>query len=383
MDFEFTQEQKMLRQAIKDFLTRAWSKEKEREFDRKGEFPREMYLKMAELGFLGYPFPEKYGGGGGGIMDFTIIQEELARNSFMMSSIWGLPLLFGGEQLLHCGTEEQRKKFIPEIGRGELIFCFALTEPDIGSDAAAVKTTATKVGDDFVINGTKTFISGADIADYVVTVARTDPEVSKYKGLTLFLVDTKSVGFQARPIDKIGGKAIAACDVSYDDVKVNAENILGGPDGLNQGWAQMLTGLDTERICMAATGVGFAQQILNETVRYAKERIQFGQPIGKYQAISHPLADLATELEMTRTFLYYTAWLKSEGKPCSKESAMAKLQATELAKKAALHGMQTLGAYGYSMEFDMQRYLRDALLGVIGGGTSQIQRNIIAKSLGL
>ncbi len=383
MDFEFTREQKLLQQAIKDFLSRAWSKEKERYYDEKGEFPEEMYQKLAGLGYLGYPFPEEYGGGGGGIIDFAIIQEEFAKISYIVSSIWGFPVLFGGEQLLYCGTEEQKEKYLPGICKGELKFAFAITEPDIGSDAAAVQTSAVRSGDDFVINGTKVFISGSDIADYVVTVARTDPDVSKYKGLTLFLVSTKSDGFQARPIEKLGGRTVAACEITYDDVKVNKENILGGPDSQNQGWQQMLTNLDTERILMAAQAVGFTQQIINEIVQYAKERIQFGQPIGKYQAISHPLVDLAAELEMNRTFLYYTAWLKSQGKPCSKESAITKLQATELTKKAALHGMQTLGAYGYSMEFDMQRYLRDSLLGVIGGGTSQIQRNIIAKSLGL
>lgn len=364
-------------------MAREWSREKERHFDAHKEFPEAMYQRLAELGLLGYPFPEQYGGGGGDIIDFVIIQEELAKASYLVSGIWGFPVLFGGEQLLHCGSEEQKRRYLPGICSGNLKFSFALTEPDAGSDAAAVRVSARLDGRDFVITGTKMFISGANIADYVMTVARTEATVPKHKGLTIFIVSTKSHGFRARPMEKFGGRAIDTCELLYEDVRVSEDAILGGPDGLNRGWPQMMTCLDTERILMAAQGVGFAAQILKDVIRYASERVQFGQPIGKFQAISHPIADLATEIEMARVFLYYTAWLKAKGKPCSKEASMAKLYATELTKRVALQGMQTLGGYGYMMEFDMQRYLRDSLLGVVGGGTSQIQRNIIAKHLGL
>ncbi|MFC1824812.1 acyl-CoA dehydrogenase family protein [Thermodesulfobacteriota bacterium] len=383
MDFEFTEEQNILRKTIRKFLSQEWSREKDRYYDEHKEFPEDMYQRLAELGYLGYPFPAKYGGGDGGIIDFVIIAEEFAKVSYTVTTTWAVPVLFGGEHLMYCGSEKQKYKYLPGICNGELKFSFALTEADVGSDASAVRTSAVRDGKDFNINGTKMIITGADIADYVVTVVKTDADARKYKGLTLFIVDTKTEGFQTRVLDKLGGRSNAACEVIYDDVRVSEESIMGGPDFVNQGWGQMLTGLDTERILMAAQGIGFSAQILNDIIRYAKERTQFGQAIGKYQAISHPIADLATEVEMARTFVYYAAWLKSEERPCSKEASMAKLAVTELSKKLALQGMQTMGAYGYMMEFDMQRHLRDALLGPIGGGTSEIQRNVIAKQLGL
>ncbi len=383
MDFKFTEEQEMLRQSVGKLMDKVWSKELEREHDRTGEYPYALWDAFAEAGFMALPFPEEYGGSGGSVIDFCIMSEELGSRSAAARGAYIGPVLFGGMKIFYNANEEQKKHYLPAIARGELRFAFGLTEPNAGSDAANTQTRAVQDGDNFIINGNKMFITGSHVADYVMTVTRTDPNVPKHKGLTIFFVDTKNKGFSAMPLDKFGGRAVASCELVYEDVVVPQDAILGGPERLHDGWKQVFTTLNVERIVIGAGYVGEGRLTLEEAIQYSKERVQFGQPIGKFQAVQHMLAEVATELEAARWLVYRAAWLRKEDQPCAKEAAMAKLFASEMTKKAALTGMQVMGGYGYMNEFDMQRHLRNAVLAPIGGGTSQIQKNIIARQIGL
>ncbi|TAK31093.1 MAG: acyl-CoA dehydrogenase, partial [Chloroflexota bacterium] len=288
--------------------------------------------------------------------------------------------VFGGGALMECGTEEQRQRILPGLGKGETIIVFALTEPNSGSDAAALRTTADADGDDFVLNGSKIFCTGALIADYIVTVVRTNRSVPNHKGLSLFLVDRKSPGLSIRPLPKLGYKAIQTCEVGYDNVRVPRANLMGEVD---QGWPLLLRTLDVERISTAAMAVGMSDGAFSYALQYSKEREQFGQPIGKFQVISHMLADMAAETEVGRLLTYQAASKKTQGIPCSLEASMAKAYSTELATRTATRGMQIMGGYGYMMEYDMQRYYREAKLLEVAGGSNQIQHEIIAKLIGL
>lgn len=383
MDFRFTEEQEAFRQTIRKFIKNEFPRELDRELDEKEEYPHELYQKMAELGFMGLPFPEEYGGSGGDVMDFVIICEELARGGSACVDAYLVSVLFGGEIILINGSEEQKKHYLPKIASGEIKCAMALTEPDAGSDAASVKTTAVREGDKFILNGTKMFITGAHVADYIMTVAITDRERSRYKNLSMFLVKRESKGLTTNLVKKLGSRAVGSNEIILDDVEVSIEDIVGGPEALNRGWNQVLRLLDVERIVIAACSVGGAQVAFDDALEYSKQRVQFGQPVGKFQINQHKFATMATEIQCARLLTYYAAWLKNQGKSCSKEASMAKYYATDVSKKTAIEGLQIMGGYGYTMEFDMQRYLRSALLAPIIGGTNEIQKNIIARFLGL
>jgi alkylation response protein AidB-like acyl-CoA dehydrogenase len=281
------------------------------------------------------------------------------------------------------GSEEQKKAYLPQIAKGKLRGAFALTEPDAGSDASAITTSAVPDGDDYLINGQKTMISGADIADLIMTCTKTDKDCSRYEGITIFIVPGKVEGLTVRKMKKLGNNILSTCELFFDNVRVPKKNILGGPEGLNQGWMHMIANLDVERIMIAALYTAIAQRAYDDALAYAKERKQFGRPISQYQMIQQLLADMLVEIRASRLLTYHAAWLKEQGEFCSVEASIAKIHATEAAKKVTIDGMQVLGGYGYMMEYDMQRYVRNALLGTIGGGTNQIQRLIIAKLEGM
>jgi alkylation response protein AidB-like acyl-CoA dehydrogenase len=338
---------------------------------------------MVETGLLGLPFPEEYGGVGGTVMDFVIAAEELAYGSEAACGIFLGPVFFAGEQIYLNGSEEQKKKYLPQIAKGKLRGAFALSEPDAGSDASAITTSAVRDGDDYVINGQKTMISGADIADMIMTCTKTDKECRRYEGISIFMVPGKVEGLTVRKMKKLGNNILSTCEIFFDNVRVPKENLLGGPEGLNQGWLQMINNLDVERIMIAALYTAIAQRAYDDALAYAKERKQFGRPISQYQMIQQLLADMLVEIRASRLLTYHAAWLKEQGEFCSVEASVAKIHATEAARKVTIDGMQVLGGYGYMMEYDMQRYVRNALLGTIGGGTNQIQRLIIAKLEGM
>jgi acyl-CoA dehydrogenase len=382
MDFGLTEEQKQLVMMIEDFIKKETSRELDRECDENERFPFELNDKLAATGLYGLPFPQEYGGAGGNTVDFCLAVETLAKGSDAACALFLLPVFFAGEMILNNGSEEQKKKYIPEIIAGRLKGCFALTEPDVGSDGSRVKIRAVADGDEYVINGHKTLISGADIADYIMTVTRTDTAARRYEGITIFMVPRETPGITINKLKKLGGRIISTCEIFFDDVRVSKEMIMGGPDGLNQGWGQMLKQLDIERIMMGAAYVAVAEKASEDALAYAKQREQFGKPISTYQMIVQILADMKTQIEAARWLTYRAAWLKDEGLPCSLEASYCKLFTTEMAKKVTQDGMQVMGGYGYMMDYDMQRYVRDALLGTIGGGTNQIQQLIIGKLLG-
>ena len=381
MDFNFTEEQKMLRDTICRFVETEIPREVAVEIDEKDEFPHELLQKLCDLGFMGINVPEEYGGQDGNVIDEMIFFEEISKKLPVLAWAAGNIILYGNTIIGVNGNEEQKKAYLPRLAKGELKFAYALTEPNAGSDAASIQTKAVFKDGYYVINGTKMFTSGAGVADITVTNARTAE--SKFKGITDFLVETKSEGFSSRPIKDLGYRGSNTCEVYYDEVKVPPENILGGPENLNKGWMQMMRLLNSERLVLSACALGVGQGAFEYALNYAKEREQFGRPIGKFQVIQHMLVEMATELEAARQLAYYAAWRDIQGMEAVKETSMSKYYCAEVAKKVCLQGVQILGGYGYAMEYDAQRYLRDVLVLPIGGGTTQIQKNIIGAQLGL
>ena len=381
MDFNFTEEQKMLRDTICRFVETEIPREVAVEIDEKDEFPHELLQKLCDLGFMGINVQEEYGGQGGNIIDEMIFFEEISKKLPVLAWAAGNIILYGNTIIGVNGNEEQKKAYLPRLAKGELKFAYALTEPNAGSDAASIQTKAVFKDGHYVINGTKMFTSGAGVADITVTNARTAE--SKFKGITDFLVETKSEGFSTRPIKDLGYRGSNTCEVYYDEVRVPPENILGGPENLNKGWSQMMRLLNSERLVLSACALGVGQGAFEYALNYAKEREQFGRPIGKFQVIQHMLVEMATELEAARQLAYYAAWRDIQGMEAVKETSMSKYYCAEVAKKVCLQGVQILGGYGYAMEYDAQRYLRDVLVLPIGGGTTQIQKNIIGAQLGL
>jgi len=381
MDFSLTEEQTMLKDTIRRFMETEIPREVAVEIDEKDEFPHELLQKLCDLGFMGINVPEEYGGQGGNIIDEMIFFEEISKRLPVLAWAAGNIILYGSAIIGVNGSEEQRRKYLPRLAKGELIFAYALTEPNAGSDAASIQTKAVLKDGHYVLNGTKMFITGAGVADITVTNARTAE--SRFGGITDFLVDTKSEGYAARPIKDLGYRGSNTCEVNYDEVKVPVENILGGPEKLNNGWSQMMRLLNSERLLLSACALGIGQGAFEYALSYSKEREQFGKPIGRFQAIQHMLVEMATELEAARQLAYYAAWRDIQGMEAVKETSMSKYYCTEVAKKVCLQGVQILGGYGYAMEYDAQRYLRDVIVLPIGGGTTQIQKNIIGAQLGL
>lgn len=380
MDFSMNEEQLMITKTIRDFLVKELPAESVRTFENNAQFPETVWQKMAGLGLLGLPFPEEYGGEGRPLIDQTMVVKEMAWGMTSLAHMYIMTTLFGGKAIERHGTEEQKKFFLPKIIEGKLKFAMSMTEPNAGSDVFSISTKAELQGDHYVVNGSKMFSTGAHLADYILLAVRTERGKKKHEGISYLLVDAKTPGIKVNPLEHLGLMAIQTAEVYYDEVKVPKENVLGT---INQGAMQILDVLDTERIFTAAQAVGLAERAFEYALDYAKNRSQFGQPIGKFQSISHMFAEMASEIEASKYLVYYAAWMKDQKKPCSKEASMAKYKATEVAKVVALHGMQILGGYGYMNEYDMERYLREAVVGTVYGGTSQIQKNIIARELGL
>jgi alkylation response protein AidB-like acyl-CoA dehydrogenase len=327
-----------------------------------------------------FTFTPEHGGSGGSTVDLAILLEETGRQ-FEELAVWVFrTLTYGGYAVSRDGTPEQKRTLLPRVARGELSLCFGLTEPQSGSDAAALTTRATRDGDSYVINGQKVFTSGMDISDYCLLVARTATGEKKQHGITNFLVDTRLPGIEVRKIETLGLRSIGTTQVFYTEVRVPASAVLGTVD---HGWEAVDSYLWYERLCLSAARVGAATAAFDYALGYAKTRKQFGRAIGEFQAISHKLADMKVMLDLSRLLVYRFAWLLAQGKATRHDAAVVKLYTGESYKSIADLGMQILGGYGYCMEYPMQRYFRDSRLAVIGAGTSEIQRNIIARGLGL
>jgi alkylation response protein AidB-like acyl-CoA dehydrogenase len=346
-------------------------------WDRDGEPAPDLLDKMAAVGLMGASLPEEFGGTGGGVIEETIVLEELARHSSTVALAYGLDVCFGAVTLERHGTEEQ-KKFLSELVAGRLHFALSMTEPDGGTDIlGAMKTAAREDGDSYVINGAKVFTTGLNIASWMFVVARTsrDPEKPS-RGLTVFLVNKDTPGISYRKIDKLGSRFLHSYEVVYEDVRVPKSAIVGVE---GRGWSTILDTLNNERIFIAATCVGLAQGAFEDANQYARERTAYGRPIGQFQAIQHQLADRLTEIEMSRLMTYKAAWMQDRGQDCSLPAAMAKYYASETAFRTTDSGMRILAGYGFTMEFHMQRYYRDIRQLIFAPVTNEMSRNFIAE----
>lgn len=380
MDFTFSEEQNMLRESIRRMMDRIAMPEYIRRLDREQAYPYELYDAWVEMGLLKMPFPEEYGGLGGGVLDMAIISEELSRKSFDFFTAYG-GSVFCGLNLARKGTEEQKRHWIPRLLSGEIKMSISMSEPDAGSDVGAMRASARRDGEHWVINGQKLWATGAGAKGNIINLyVKTDTKAHYRQGISLFLVENGTPGIKLRKLDMLGRRCVGTYEIFLDDVRVPADRLVGGE---NKGWDCLLSGLQIERICSTAGYCGAAQSVVDLAVQYAKERKQFGKPIGTFQALGHILADIATEVEVARTMMWRAAWLASTGGDALREISMAKLFASEVYVKAASAGMQVFGGYGYNMEFDMQRHFRDSRASTISAGSSQMQRNIIAGLMGL
>jgi alkylation response protein AidB-like acyl-CoA dehydrogenase len=380
MDFKFTEDQNLLRNSIAEIMTKDITIDYVRECDEKGEYPYRFYERAVELGWIGLPFPEEYGGFGGNAIELVILGEEISRWGYDLAIAIGLSM-FNGLSILHHGTEEQKQYYIRKVINGEIRVSISVTEPNAGSDAASLTTEGVKRGDVYIINGQKVFCSAAHAKNCIIKLyVRTDATLKKHQGITAFLIPADTKGLTIQRIKTLGRCILGTNELFLEDVEVSEKNILGG---LNKGWDVMMDGLELERLYGASAYVGNTQTVLDTALQHAKERIQFGRPIGTFQAIAHMLSDMQTELEAGRLLVYRAAWNISQGKPSLKEVSMAKLYTSEMFARHAAAGMQIMGGYGYCMEYDMQRYFRDSRITTIVAGTSQIQRTIIARAMGL
>jgi isovaleryl-CoA dehydrogenase len=380
VDFSLTDEQRHFVEAIRDFCDRECGTQEQRErlTDGYAELhSSEVYSKMAQLGWLGVTIDERYGGSGGGMLDACLFMEETSRGLAPINGYATTLIVAGATQ--RFGTDEQKREILGGIASGS-VEAIAMTEPEAGSDVGSLATSAERVNGGFVINGQKVFCSNAHISDHVLVVCRTTKAESKHEGLTMIFVSADNPGMEAQPIDTLGGRETSY--LYFTDCEAPEDAVLGEVDA---GWTQLMAGLNVERLILAATMLGVGARAFDDALAYVKERRQFDRPIGSFQALQHRLADLATDLEAARLMTYWVASKVDEApdRMLPREASMVKLFVTETAKRAALEGMQMMGGYGYSSEYDMERLVRATLVSTIYGGTSEIQRNIIAKTLGL
>lgn len=377
MDFLLTHEQEILKESIKNFA----QKEIQpliKDSDEKGKWPEELTIKLAEMGLLGIIIPTEYSGVGYSNVDYVIILEEISKVDASAGLVIAAHNSLCSNHINLFGTEEQKNKYLTRLASGQTLGAWGLTEAGAGSDAAALKTRAEKKGDHWVLNGSKLFITNGSLAEIHVVMAVTDPEKQK-KGISAFILEKGMDGFRAgKKEDKLGIRAADTSELVFEDVKVPAENLIGEE---GEGYRQAMTILDGGRVSIAGFSLGIAAASLESSLKYAKERVQFNQPIANFQAIQWMLADGFTELEAARLLTYRAAFLEDQGKIVPKESAMAKLFASELAVKVSSTAVQIHGGYGFTKDFPVEKFYRDSMLATIGEGTSEIQRWIIAQKV--
>ena len=381
MDFSFTQEQKLLRDSVRELMKRYASPDYVRQHDRDRAFPYDLYDAWVEAGLIRLAFPEEYGGLGGTALDLAIVVEELGRVSTDFQMAFGAAI-FCGLNILHNGTDAQKQYWLPKVLDGEVKLAISMSEPDAGSDVGALRTAARRQGDNWVINGQKLWASGAGLKDTVLCVyVRTHPTAHYREGISLFLVDNDTPGVELRKLDMLGRRCFGTYEIFFKDVEVASDRLVGTE---NKGWDYLLSGLKFERTMDAAMNVGGSQAIVDLATQYSQERNQFGRPIGSFQAIGHLVADMQTEVEAARSLVWRAAWLSANNQDDAlKVINMAKLYSSELYAKLANMGVQIMGAIGLNAECDMQRYFRDSRSATIQAGTSQTQRTLIAGLMGL
>jgi butyryl-CoA dehydrogenase len=372
-----SKEHEEFRQKIREFAE-AEIEPKSASLDESGEFPFDTMKKLGEMGILGMVVPEKYGGSGYDTTSYSIAVEEISRVCGSTGITVAAHNSLGVYPIYLFGNEEQRKKYIPPLAKGEKLGSFGLTEPGAGSDAAGTKTTAVLDGDSYVVNGSKCFITNASVGGTFVFTAMTD-KTKGYKGISSFILEKGMKGFTiGKKENKMGLRGSDTATLIFEDLRLPKENLLGKE---GEGFKQFMITLDGGRISIGAMALGIAQGALDKALKYAKERKQFGQSIANFQAIQWKLADMATQIEAARHLIYHASWLKDKGERFIKESAMAKLYASEVGRFVTYQAIQILGGYGYLSQYPVERYFRDVKLCEIGEGTSEIQRIIIAREL--
>ena len=377
MDFEYTEEQVQLRRAVREFAE-AEIKPHVMEWDEAQTFPMEVIRKLGKLGYMGAIFPEEYGGAGLGYVEYSIIIEELSRVDGSVGIILAAHTSLCSNHIYKAGNEEQKQKYLPKLTSGDWLGCWSRTEPEAGSDAAGTRTSAVRKGDDWIVNGSKTFTTNAHYADICVGMAVTDKTKSQH-GISAFLFETGTPGFRAgRKENKLGLRASATGEVIFTDCRLAASQLCGKE---GEGFVDSLRILDGGRISIAALSLGMAQGAFDAALGYSKQRKQFGRPISEFQAIQHKLVDMATKIDASRLLIYRAANRLNQGKRVTRESAMAKLFASEAAVWIANEAVQIHGGYGFIKDYPVEKFYRDVKLCTIGEGTSEIQRMVIARQL--
>ncbi|MFZ2040126.1 MAG: acyl-CoA dehydrogenase family protein [Desulfobacterales bacterium] len=380
MEFELTKEQQQIQKAVRDFVKGEFKKDIILQLEEKHEYPVKMWKKAAELGFIGIHFPEEYSGQGMGVMENILVAEELCRGD---SSVGACLMLadFASEIVLHFGSQSQKKTWLPRVAEGEVLSCGAFTEPDHGSDITFMDTSAVRDGDDWVINGSKIFITnGGPLAGFYSVLCQTNPDAQpSHRGMSLILVEADRQGVSAASVGvKMGIRMMHTAEVTFKDVRVPAENLIGKE---NRGFYQVLEFFDESRILIAAQGLGTAQGAFDRALDYVKSREQFGRKIAQFQITQHKLADMATKIEMARLLTYKAAWNFDQGRIDPKLTSMAKMVAGRTAVEVADEAIQLMGGYGYMLEYEVERYYRDAKICELYEGTKEIQKNTIASAL--
>jgi len=377
LDLELSEEQQLLRKTVRGFAEKEIGPHS-RQWDEAQAFPREVFDGLAALGLMGVCWPEEYGGAGLSTLDWTLVMEELARVDAGVALSLTAHHSLASAHIFLAGNEEQRKRFLIPLARGEKVGCWGLTEPGSGSDAGGMRTTAVRDGDEWVLNGSKSFITNGGVADVAVVLAVTDREKGA-KGISAFVIERDAPGFRSgKKEDKLGCRASDTSELILENCRLSADRLLGGE---GRGFIDTLKILDKGRVGIAAFSVGIAQACLEASIRYAGEREQFGHRLANFQAIQFKVADMATQVDAARLLTRRAAALADAGRVITTEASMAKLHAGEMAVQAALEAVQIHGGYGYLKDYPVERYLRDAKLGTIGEGTSEVQRMVIARHL--
>lgn len=368
-----------IRRQLQRWVAGKMPREKRIAWDKAATWDRDLFREIAEMGLIGLTIPEEYGGAGEDIYAAAAVIDELCQGGPTMAGPYIHAAFYGGMNIAENGTQAQKEAYLPALARGEMFFCYGLSEPNVGGDLTSVETRATRQGDTIIVNGAKRWCTGAEWSDYIYALVRTGPEEEKRKNLTFVLIPTDAPGVSMQPLEHSNLRYTKSMDVYFDDVAIPAENIVGGEANWNRGF-QMLTGraLDVEKIEITAVAYGIARAAVDEAWAYARERVQFGKPIAQHQAIRHKLVTARTKLAACRHLLYHSAWLASQGQPCSAETSMAKLFVADTGVEIALTCQQVMGAYALSDAWDMERCVRDLLGMPIVGGSSDMQKNNLA-----
>ncbi|OGP86282.1 MAG: acyl-CoA dehydrogenase [Deltaproteobacteria bacterium RBG_16_54_11] len=381
MDFEIPENLRIMQDTIRRFVNQDLEPISQK-VEEEDHMPEEIVQQMRELGLFGLSIPEEYGGLGIGTLGECLVYEELSKTNAAFRSRIGTSNGIGSMGILFDGTEEQKQKYLPRIASGEWTSCFALSEPEAGSDAGNIKMTADRDGDSFVLNGLKHFITNGDVADIATVIALTDKEKKTRGGITAFVVEKGTPGFSVGTIErKMGLRGSHTCELIFDNCRVAVEQVIGGAPLIGQGFKTAMSVLDKGRLTLGASALGAAQKLLDLSIEYAKQRVQFGKPIAQFQSVGNMLADMATEIYAARQMLYHAAWLRDQDKKVIREASMVKLFCTEMACRVVDSAVQIFGGMGYMKDFPVERFYRDLRLYRLYEGTSEIQRLVIAREL--